>query len=71
MVPLGRTLTPTSLALPAGVFAPALASGKGIASFGLVSGVAILGSLRATRLVLPALAAEPRGAASGSRPAPP
>ncbi|MEE9279266.1 MAG: MMPL family transporter [Myxococcota bacterium] len=51
----GRALCTTSFALTAGFFALTLSPWKSIASFGLVSGIAILGALAADLLVLPAL----------------
>ncbi len=51
----GRALCTTSLALSVGFFALALSPWKSIASFGVVSGVGILGALLADLVVLPAL----------------
>ena len=50
----GRALCTTSLALSAGFFALALSPWKSIASFGVVSGIGILGALLADLVVLPA-----------------
>ena len=51
----GRALCTTSVALSAGFFALALSPWKSIASFGVVSGIGILGALLADLVVLPAL----------------
>ena len=51
----GRALCTTSLALSVGFFALALSPWKSIASFGVVSGIGILGALLADLVVLPAL----------------
>lgn len=52
---VGRALVATSLALAAGFAALALSPWQSVASFGLLSSVAILGALLADILVLPAL----------------
>ncbi len=52
---VGRALVTSALALSLGFFSLALVPWQSIASFGLVSGIAILGALLAALLVLPAL----------------
>ncbi|MEE8580569.1 MAG: MMPL family transporter, partial [Myxococcota bacterium] len=52
---VGRALVTTSVALALGFSALALSPWQSVASFGLVSAVAILAALAATLWVLPAL----------------
>jgi predicted RND superfamily exporter protein len=69
---VGRALATSALALALGFFTLALVPWRSIASFGLVSGVAILVALLAALLVLPALVIAAAGAPTrGSRRAPP
>ncbi len=54
---VGRAVVTTSVALTIGFFALSLSDWRSISSFGVLSGVAILGALVAVLLVLPALVA--------------
>jgi hypothetical protein len=58
---LGRAIITTALALSAGFFALTLSSWQSVASFGLLSGIAILGALLAELFLLPALVMGWRG----------
>ena len=52
---VGRAVVTTSLALSLGFFVLTLSSWESVASFGFLSGVAILGAMVADLVVLPAL----------------
>ena len=62
----GRALCTTSLALGVGFFALSLSPWKSIASFGVVSGIGILGALVANLVVLPALLVAAESTRSGA-----
>lgn len=62
---VGRALVTTSLALSFGFFTLLLSSWQSLASFGFLSGVAILGALAADLFLLPALVALRYGAPQG------
>ena len=66
---VGRAVVTTSLALALGFFVLTLSSWESVASFGFLSGVAILGAMLADLFVLPALVVTlaDRAAPSGDR----